>query len=61
MKKYNLVFHAMDDSNELVQAITGKFRDAFCAKMERLEVSHAPNLRTYFKVRSYASKVSTIK
>ena len=50
MKKYNLIvfidfliFHAMDDSNELAQAITGNFMMLLCKDGE---VS-APNLRTY--------------
>ena len=37
------IFHAMDDSNELAQAITGNFMMLLCKDGE---VS-APNLRTY--------------
>ena len=44
----------MDDSNELAQA---NFMMLLC---KYGEVS-APNLRTYFKVRSYASKVCITK
>ena len=47
----------MDDSNELAQAITGNF---MMLLRKNGEVS-ATNLRTYFKVRSYASKVCIIK
>ena len=52
-----LIFHAIDDSNELAQAIKGNFLMLLCKDGE---VS-APNLRTYFKVRSYASKACIIK
>ena len=47
----------MDDSNELAQAIAGNF---LMLLSKYGEVS-APNLRTYFKVRSYASKVCITK
>ena len=47
----------MDDSNELAQAIAGNFMMLLC---KYGEVS-APNIRTYFKVRSNASKVCITK
>ena len=48
----------MDDSNELAQAIAGNnFMMLLC---KYGEVS-TPNLRTYFKVSSYASKVCITK
>ena len=47
----------MDDSNELAQAIAGHF---MMLLFKYGEVS-APNVRTYFKVRSHASKVCITK